>query len=147
MNKRFVELLQKYLDSEISNEEKEELNSIINENEEFRKEFEEQIKVQEVLSKMKLKNPSSEFWDAYWTGLYNKIERGLAWIAISVGALILIAYGSIQAVEQFFGDTETPVIVKIGTVALVFGLLILLFSVLREKFYTSKRDKYKEIQR
>ncbi len=147
MNKRFITLLQKYLDSEITKEEKDELTSLINSDEELRKEFEEQTKVREVLSKMKLKNPSNEFWDAYWTGLYNKIERGLAWIAISVGALILIAYGSIQAVEQFFRDTETPIIVKVGTVALVFGLLILLFSVIREKFYTSKRDKYKEIQR
>ncbi len=147
MNKRFITLLQKYLDDDITQSEKEELNSLINSDAELKKEFEEQKKVQEVLTKMKLKNPSKEFWDAYWTGLYNKIERGIAWIAISIGALILIAYGSIQAVEEFFHDMETPLIVKIGTVILVFGFLVLLFSIIREKFFVSKHDKYKEIQR
>ncbi len=147
MNERFVILLQKYLDNQLNSDEEKELFALINNNEKLKEEFEEQKKVQEVLTKMKLKNPSHEFWDAYWTGLYNKIERGIAWIAISIGALILIAYGSIQAVEQFFRDTQTPQIVKIGTVALIFGLLLLLFSIIREKITTSKRDKYKEIQR
>ncbi len=147
MHDKFILLLQKYLDNELTENEKKEFDELINTNEEFRKEFEEQKKVKEVLTKMKLKNPSKEFWDAYWTGLYNKIERGIAWIAISIGAIILIAYASIQAVKVFFGDMETPLIVKIGTVALVFGFLVLLFSVIREKFFVSKHDKYKEIQR
>jgi len=131
----------------LSLDEDKEFYSLINGSDELKKEFEEQKKVQEVLTKMKLKNPSREFWDAYWTGLYNKIERGIAWIAISLGVLILVAYGSIQAVEQFFQDTQTPVIVKFGTVALVFGLIILIFSIIREKIFTVKRDKYKEVQR
>ena len=96
---------------------------------------------------MKLKNPTMEIWDKYWVGVYNKLERGIAWIAVSVGFLILVIYGSIEAVENFFADTQTPGIVKIGISALVIGGLILLFSVIREKFFTHTRDKYKEVQR
>ena len=68
-------------------------------------------------------------------------------IAILIGALILIGYGSIEAVNQFFKDSQTPVLIKIGTVAFVFGIFVLLFSVIREKFFTSKHDKYKEVHR
>ena len=96
---------------------------------------------------MKLKNPSVEVWDKYWVGVYNKLERGIAWLAVSVGFLILIIYGSIEVVEKFLAHTQTPGIIKFGISVLVIGGLILLFSVLREKFFTHTRDKYKEVQR
>jgi len=147
MNERFIILIEKYFENELDEKEKLEFDSLISNSNSLRKEFEEQKRIKEVLNKMKLKNPSKEFWDGYWTSLYNKLERGIAWIAISIGAVILIAYGSIQAVNQFFADKQTPLIVQIGTVALVFGIIVLIFSVVREKYFISKHDKYKEVQR
>ncbi|GBD91185.1 hypothetical protein BMS3Abin04_01911 [bacterium BMS3Abin04] len=147
MNERFIILMEKFFENELDEKEKLEFDSLLLNDHLLKKEFEEQKRIKEVLDKMKLKNPSKEFWDGYWTSLYNKLERGIAWIAISIGALILIAYGSIQAVNQFFADKQTPLIVQIGTVALVFGIIVLIFSVVREKYFTSKHDKYKEIQR
>ena len=146
MNERFIYLIEKYFDNELNIDEKTELNSLI-QNEDLKNEFEEQKRVKEVLSKMKLKNPSVEVWDKYWVGVYNKLERGIAWLAVSVGFLILIIYGSIEVVEKFLAHTQTPGILKFGISALVIGGLILLFSVLREKFFTHTRDKYKEVQR
>ena len=74
MNERFIYLIEKYFDNELSIDEKTELNSLI-QNEDLKNEFEEQKRVKEVLSKMKLKNPSVEVWDKYWVGVYNKLER------------------------------------------------------------------------
>jgi len=99
------------------------------------------------LKKMTLKNPSKEKWDGYWLGIYNRIERGIAWIAISIGAIIFFGYASIESVNAFINDTQTPPIIKVGISILFFGVLILIFSLLREKFFTSKHDKYKEVQR
>jgi len=146
MNERFIYLIEKCFDNELNVNEKTEFDSLL-QNKDLKNEFEEQKRVKEVLSKMKLKNPTMEIWDKYWVGVYNKLERGIAWIAVSVGFLILVIYGSIEAVENFFADTQTPGIVKIGISALVIGGLILLFSVIREKFFTHTRDKYKEVQR
>jgi len=146
MNERFIYLIEKYFDGELTSEEKSEFDSLLLD-ENLKNEFEEQKRVKEVLNKMKLKNPSAEIWDRYWLGVYNKVERGLAWIAISIGVLILIVYGSIGAVESFLADTQTPGIVKLGISALVIGGLILLFSVIREKLFIGTRDKYKEVQR
>lgn len=147
MNEREIYLIERSLEGEMTNDEKSEFDSSIHGDETFKVEYEEQKRVKEVLSKMKLKNPSVEIWDSYWLGIYNRVERGIAWIAISIGALILIAYGSYEAVKHFLNDTDTPFIIKFGTAALVFGGLVLLFSVLREKLIIKKSDKYREIQR
>ena len=147
MNERLIILLEKHLDNNIEKHEETELLKIISKDPLLKKEYNEQKRVKEVLKKMSIKNPSKEIWDGYWVGVYSQIERGVAWIAILIGAVLLIGYGSIEVVDQFFKNTEAPIIVKIGTIALVLGISVLLFSVIREKFFTSKQDKYKEIQR
>lgn len=147
MEEKFFELVEKHLNNEISPGERNELNNIIEKNPTLKSELEEQVRIKEVLKKMTFKNPAKEVWDNYWLGIYNKIERGFAWIAVSVGALILIIYGAIEAVNAFMKDMQTPGIIKFGTAAVVVGILVLLFSVLREKIYTHKKDKYREVQR
>jgi hypothetical protein len=147
MNERFIILLEKHFENELTDLESQEFENSINSNVELKQEFEEQIRIKEVLRKMKLKNPSREVWDGYWLGIYNRVERGIAWIAISIGAIIFFGYASIEAVNSFINDTHTPPIVKVGISILVFGALVLIFSLLREKFFTSKHDKYKEVQR
>jgi hypothetical protein len=147
MNERFIILIEKYFDNELSEVESQEFESLLNSNPELKSEFEEQKKIKEVLNKMKLKNPSKEAWDGYWLGVYNRIERGIAWIAISVGAIIFFGYASIESVNAFIHDTQTPPLVKVGISILFFGVLVLVFSLIREKFFTSKHDKYKEVQR
>lgn len=147
MNEKVIYLLEKNLDQSASEDEVKEFLNLLNSDPDLKKEFEEQKRIKGVLSEMKLKNPSAEVWDSYWLGIYNRVERGIAWIAISIGVFILLTYLAITVVEQFFSDSTTPFIVKIGIAALVLGSLLLLFSVFREKFFTYKHDKYKEIQR
>lgn len=147
MNERFIYLMEKYFEKAISQSEEQELNNLLRSNSMLKAEFEDQKKVREVLDKMKMKNPSSEVWDGYWLGIYRKLERGLSWIFISIGAVILFSYAVYQASEQFFFDPSTPEIIKWGVTIFFIGVIILLISLIREKIFTSKRDKYKEIQR
>jgi len=147
MNERFITLIERYFDEQLSAVEKEEFESLLQNNKELQKEFEEQKQIKEVLKKMSLKNPSRDIWDGYWLGIYNKIERGLSWIAIFVGALIFFGYVSFEAVNAFINSTHTPPLVKTGIGILFFGVLVLIFSLIREKIFTSKHDKYKDIQR
>ena len=147
MNERFIILLEKYFENKLNDLDSQEFETLINSNAGLKHEFEEQKMIKEVLKKMSFKNPSKEKWDGYWLGIYNRIERGIAWIAISIGAVIFFGYASIEAVNSFINDTQTPPIVKVGITILFFGALVLIFSLLREKFFTSKHDKYKEVQR
>jgi hypothetical protein len=146
-NEKFIVLTEKYFSNELSNKEKIEFERMLKSDSQLQSEFNEQKNIKEVLNKMKLKNPSREVWDSYWMGIYNRIERGIAWVVISIGALIFFGYASYEIVNAFIKDTQAPVLAKIGISMLVFGGLILLFSLIREKIFSSKRDKYKEIQR
>ena len=147
MNERFIILQEKYFDDMLTAEEKVEFDSLFKTKPELKTEFEEQKRIKEVLRKMKMKNPSREVWDSYWMGIYNRVERGIAWVVISVGALIFFGYASYEAVNAFINDTQAPPLAKLGITLLIFGALILIFSLIREKIFTSKRDKYKEVQR
>lgn len=147
MNEKMIYLLEKNLDQSASEDEVKEFVDLLNSDPALKKEYEEQKRIKGVLNEMKLKNPSVEIWDSYWLSIYNKVERGIAWIAISLGVFILLTYIAVTAVEHFFADNTTPLVVKIGIAALVLGFLLLLFSVFREKLFTYKHDKYKEIQR
>jgi uncharacterized membrane protein len=140
-------LMEKYFENELSSEEEDFFLSQLSHNENLRKEFEDQKKIKEILNKMKMKDPSSELWDGYWEKTYNRIQRGLGWLAIFVGALILLAFASIEFVNQLYSDNTTPIVIKIGIVFFVFGFLVLIFSIIREKIFIFKSDKYKEIQR
>ncbi|MFC2082387.1 hypothetical protein ACFLR4_00875 [Bacteroidota bacterium] len=147
MNDKLIIMLERKLNNELSAEEEIEFAGLLEENEDLQNEYNEQKKVKEVLKKMTLTNPSKEMWDRYWMNVYNRIERKFAWLVILIGSTMLLGFAALQVIEKLFADTQTPAIIKYGMFILVFGFLILIFSVIREKFSASKKDKYKEIQR
>lgn len=147
MNEREIYLMEMALEGELSTDEKREFEKMINENSSIKKDFEGQKRIKGVLMNMSLKNPGKEFWDGYWLSIYNKIERGIAWILISISAIVIAAYGIIQAIQNLLAETDIPVFLKISIIVFVIGIAILIFSLLREKIATNKVDKYKEIQR
>jgi len=147
MNERFIYLTENYLDENLTPEEKNELFDILDKDVELKKEFEEQKRIKEALSVMMLKNPSREAWDGYWTELYNKLERGIAWIFISIGAIIVLTFAAIQFIEKLLETDKLPLLEKAGVFLLIIGFAVLIVSLLREKIFKNKHDKYKEIQR
>ena len=147
MDEKLMMLIEKYFENDLNESEQNKFENLLSSDREFKREFEEQNKMKEVFKKMKFRDPSDKLWDSYWEKSYNRTERGLGWLAVFLGLLILIGFASIEFVNQLYADDSTPVIIKVGTVSLVFGLLVLLFSVLREKLFTYKNDKYKGIKR
>ncbi len=147
MNERFIYLMENYLDKNLNKDEEAEFFKLVENDDNLKKEFEEQKRVKEVLSKMMLKNPSREIWDSYWLGIYNRIERGFAWIVISIGAILVLGFSVIKFIETLYLDSAVPLIMKIGIYTLSFGFVILIISLLRERIFSIKHDKYREIQR
>ena len=60
MNERFIILLEKYFENELTVSESQEFETLKNSNAKLKQEFEEQKTIKEVLKKMTLKNPSRE---------------------------------------------------------------------------------------
>ena len=97
---------------------------------------------------VKLKEPSDLELQQYWSGVYNRLERGIGWILFSVGAIIVLCYGGFKLIEEVIKDPSVGLLLKIGLVALVFGIVILFVSILRERLRVRKVDKYsKEVKR
>ncbi|MBZ0178308.1 MAG: hypothetical protein K8F36_03370 [Melioribacteraceae bacterium] len=147
MKDRFIYLLETYFENQLKPEELKEFNKLLDSDPVLKNEFEQQKRVKEVLKKMSLKNPSSEVWDNYWTIRHNRIERFVSWFLFIAGAMFLVGYGIVKGVESFIADDHSPFILKFGIAVFVIGLLLLGFSILREKLTIAKSDKYKEIQR
>ena len=87
------------------------------------------------------------YWDEYWKHVYNRIERGIGWIFISIGALILSLYGGWVFFKTILQDVSLNPILKAGILILAIGLVILVISILREKLMVRNVDKYREIER
>ena len=63
---------------------------------------------------MELKNPSKDVWRLYWASVYNRLERRIGWILLSIGAMIALFFGGYkmvaesreQALDRMIGETE-----------------------------------------
>lgn len=144
---RVNRLMMSALDDEISTDERRELERVLDGNPEIRREFDMLKRVKEVTGSMSYRQPSEEVWERYWHSVYNRIERGLAWILVSLGAVVLAAFGAWKGIEALWGDAGLPLFVKLAVLTVATGVIVLVFSVIREKWFAYRRDPYKGIQR
>ncbi|PYV42716.1 MAG: hypothetical protein DMG09_01970 [Acidobacteria bacterium] len=104
-------------------------------------------KLKEVTRNMRVVMPDDKYWDEYWSNIYNRLERKAGWILLSLGSIILSAYGLYWVIAEVFLDKNVHPVIRIGVLTLIVGFCTLLVSVLRERFFLSKSDKYERIKR
>ncbi len=144
---RVNRLMMEALDGEISTSDRAELDAILEAHLEIRKEYQMMSRVKQVTGTMAYAEPPAEVWDGYWTSVYNNFERGVGWILLSVGTVIVSTYGVWKWVEAVWGNSGVPLLIRLAILGIAAGLLVLAASVIREKLFTRKHDPYKEIQR
>ncbi|MFQ6091830.1 MAG: anti-sigma factor family protein [bacterium] len=144
---KFKGLMMGYLDNELSDRDRAAFKEHLMGCPQCSSEFEEFQKLKEVTAEMKLASPEERVWEDYWSGIYNRIERGIGWILLSIGGIILLAYGGYKAVEEFIGDPTVGFIVKVALLGLIGGVAVLFVSVLRERLYFWKTDRYRRVRR
>ncbi len=144
-HQKIKKLISSYHDNDLSEEQKRTIEEHAEQCEECRRELEEMGKFEEVMQKMELKQPPKEMWQVYWTSVYNRMERKIGWILLSIGAIIMLFFGGYKAIEGILEDPSIPLIVKAGILAGLGGLVILLVSVGRERIFVRKRERYKEV--
>ena len=144
---RIKELISSYIDGELSEAQKKSVEDHLKECPECQKEFEEMKKLEEVMSQMELRKPPKETWQVYWSSVYNRLERSIGWILFSIGAIILLFFGGYKAVEGIIQDQTISLLLKVGILAAMAGLVVLLVSLLRERLFVRKRERYKEVEK
>lgn len=98
------------------------------------------------LDRVQLRRVPDDTWDDYWGSIYRRIERGVAWILISLGATVVGGI-AIWFAAKFIWQLEWPLIAKLGVFALAAGFLILFVSVARERASQIRHDRYKDVER
>jgi predicted anti-sigma-YlaC factor YlaD len=144
----FRPLITGYLDGELADEDRRRLEDHLGTCDTCARELEAMKRLKEDLAMMRFKEPSDVELERYWQGVYNRLERGLGWILFSAGAIILLCYGAFRLIEGLIADPTVSLALKVGVVALTFGVIVLFVSLLRERLAVRKVDRYsKEIDR
>jgi len=144
---KFKILMMKQIDGEITAGERTALERHLQECSECKEEFENLTSLREVTREMKKQLLPEMAWEEYWRHLYNRIERGVGWILISIGAIILFGIAIYHFVVDILESTQITGLEKAGILTLAIGFVVLFVSVLREKLMVRRHDKYREIQR
>jgi ferric-dicitrate binding protein FerR (iron transport regulator) len=144
---RTKELLMRALDEELSPQEQTELDRLLADDPTLRAERERLGRLKEVTGEMKLRNPPEQLWDDYWNSAYSRLERGIGWLLVSFGVIVVGGWATWQFVTELIADTEMPPLLKAGILAGSLGLVILTVSVLRQRLFVRKTDPYKDIVR
>ena len=136
-----------YLDGELSELEMKEIKQLIDDDEMYKEVYLSLKKVKEVTQEMKFVKLPEMYWDDYWEHVYNRIERGISWILISLGVIVVGSFLVWQFIEAIIVDQNIHVVLKAGILILLAGVVVLIVSILREKLMVRKVDKYREVER
>lgn len=146
-HQKIKELISSSLDGELDNGQRKMAEEHLEQCEECRQEFEEMGRFEEVMRKMQFRKPHKEVWEIYWSAVYNRLERRIGWILLSIGGMILLFFGGYKAVEGIIQDSSIPLILKIGILTVLGGVVVLVVSMLREQVFVQKRERYKEVEK
>jgi ferric-dicitrate binding protein FerR (iron transport regulator) len=144
---RIRHLIMADLDGELPPEERGELQRVLADDAELREEHERLSRLKEITGMMRLKAPPPEIWEDYWKSVYTRFERGVGWVLLSVGALVLLGWGSWEIVQALVQDEEIPGFAKLAVFGVLGGGVVLLVSVFREKLFLHRRDPYRGVKR
>lgn len=140
-------LLSAYVDGELESDDVARIEAHLSENEDTRREVEDLRRLKDVTGALCLKEPPPEVWEAFWQSLYNRAERSLGWLLLTVGMVVIGAWALLQLVSALVAADTLPLYVKGAVIVGAGGILVLLISVIRERIYKRTRTRYKDIVR
>jgi predicted anti-sigma-YlaC factor YlaD len=139
-------LLMGYLDGELTELESLRMERHLENCPDCRGELEDFRRLKEATLQMKVFLPEDKYWEEYWAHIYNRLERRFGWILFSLGAIMLSSFGLYKLVTHIFTN-DFSIFVRVSVIALLVGFSTLMISVIRERLFLIKSDKYERIKR
>lgn len=140
-------LLMGYIDGELSPDEKNRIENHLTECKECTEELERYKKLNDIVQPLDFITFEDKLMENYWSKGVRKIERNLAMFFLFAGLSILTGFGIVQIVNKVWYSAGIPFLIKISIFATLAGGVALLFSILREKLFLSKKQRYSDIRR
>jgi hypothetical protein len=133
-------------DGEADREMRERVEQHVSGCERCRIEYESLMKLKNVTASMRLADLPDARWAGYWQDIYRRVERRSGWLLASAGALVLVLYGAYELFKTFLLNSEVPIVLRGGFGLLVIGVGILLVSIVRERLYARKVERYDKVE-
>lgn len=146
-DERLQQLMMKVVDGLATEAEAQEFEQLLEDYPEMRDEYTAMCRIKEVTDEMQYQEMPDSFWEGYWSGVYRRLERGIGWTLLVLGAALIGGYAVFELFRSFFLDGSVSIILRGGILIAILGSLVLLISVLREMLFARKRERYKEIER
>ncbi len=143
----YKDLMMGYVDNELKAEEKRRFEEHIAACSECAAELQEFKKLKQITEGVTLVEPEDRLWQQYWQGVYNRMERGIGWILLGVSGIALVLYGGFKMIEELIKDPSVGIILKVALIALLASLAVLFVSVLRERLFFWRHDRYRDVRR
>ncbi len=144
---RIRQLMMASMDGECTPEEEAELQKILLDEPRWAEEYQQLKDLKIMTSQTRLKHPQPELWDHYRRRIFTKAERTIGWILFTIGALVLLFYVAWTTLHGFVTDPEVAWWLKAAVLSVTAGVIILFVSLLRERIYLNKHERYKDIIR
>ena len=144
--KRARELLMGYLDGELEEDDERAIEERLREDPELRREERDFRRMKQLMDGIDFLEPTEAEWRAHWSVIYNRLERGIGYLLLSVGSLILLLTGAWHFLNDFLLDPEQPLLLRVGVGTAVAGGVFLGVSVVRERIRVYRYDRYNEVE-
>lgn len=133
-----------YLDGELDDADRRAFEERLESDPELRRELGEMRQLVSAASDINVPDPPEDVWDSFLDDVYNRLERRVGWLFIIVGMVALTTW----AVYLFVVIPWASALTKILCAVPVVGLTVLFLSVLRERMFIAKTDRYsREVKR
>lgn len=143
----YKDLMMGYVDNELKAEEKRRFDEHIAACSECAAELQAFKKLKQITEGVTLVEPEDRLWQQYWQGVYNRMERGIGWILLGVSGIALVLYGGFKVIEELIKDPSVGIILKVALIALLASLAVFFVSVLRERLFFWRHDRYRDVRR
>ncbi len=139
-------MLSAYVDGELSAEDHATVESWLERDERARTEVDRLVQMKAFTDHLALRPAPREAWDDFHGRFYTRRERSLGWILFWSGVGVVGLYIAARVILALVA-LALPLIVRLGLLAVAIGLLVLLISAVRERFFVRKRDRYDDVIR
>jgi anti-sigma factor RsiW len=139
-------LLSAYVDGELDREHRDLVERWLAGDPRVREEVDRLVSLRSFTDQLVLREAPAEAWEDFHAKVYNRGERSAGWILLLVGIAVVGGFALLRLALVLLA-AAIPVVVRLGVLLAGAGLLVLLISVLRERLFTRKRDRYDDVVR
>jgi len=136
------ELLSGYVDGELTQQEAQKVMLLLDSEPDYKKLHDEMLMMRQEVQSLSLQDSELEHLDKLFQEPVTKTSRLFGFALIGVSSVILVAF----IMYSVFINAAISLLVKIAVGLLGAGSLFLLYSVLRQRMMSTKKDKYNRVK-